>query len=101
MKGESYFNHICCSSQADPVQDVRQPGVKIRRFSAPGRFIELRRFEASKRLLVVLRRRGGGSGTMEAWEARISDAVSQAESKAESKAEQSYMQKSTFDSIDF
>ena len=34
---------------------------------------------------------------MEAWEARISDAVSQAASKAE----QSYMQKSTFDSIDF
>ena len=49
----------------------------------------------------MLRGRGGRSGTMEAWEARISDAVSQAESKAESKAEQSYMQKSTFDSIDF
>ena len=43
------------------------------------------------------RRRGGRSGTVEAWEARISDAVSQAVSKAE----QSYMQKSTFDSIDF
>ena len=34
---------------------------------------------------------------MEAWEARISEAVSQAASKAE----QSYMQKSRFDSIDF
>ena len=34
---------------------------------------------------------------MEAWEARISDAVSQAVSKAE----QSYMQKSASDSIDF
>ena len=34
---------------------------------------------------------------MEAWEARISEAVSQVVSKAE----QSYMKKSRFDSIDF
>ena len=50
LKGESYFNHIRCSGQVEPVQDVRQPGVKIRRFSIPGRSIELRRFEASWRL---------------------------------------------------
>ena len=53
------------------------------------------------RLLVVLRRGGEeGSGMiedMEAWEARIFEAVSQASSKAE----QSYMKKSRFDSIDF
>ena len=45
----------------------------------------------------MLRRGGGRSGTMEAWEAMISDAVSQAVSKAE----QSYLQNSVSDSIVF
>ena len=42
-------------------------------------------------------RRGGLSETMEAWEARMSEAAFQAVSMAE----QSYITKSTFDSIDF
>ena len=52
------------------------------------------------RLLIVLRRRGVGSGVLEdteAWEARKSEVAFHAASNAE----QSYTQKSTFDSIDF
>ena len=96
---ESHFNIIFSSAQVEPVQDGRQPGVEVCRFADPGRGIKFRRFETGIRLLIVLRRGGGESGMMEdmeAWVARISEAVFQAASKAE----QSYMRKSRFDSID-
>ena len=55
MLSESHFDNIFSSSQVEPVQDGRQPGVEDCRFAAPVRCIKFRRFETGVRLF-----RGGG-----------------------------------------
>ena len=57
---ESHFDNILGSSQVEPVQDGRQPGVEVCRLAAPVRCSKVRRFETGVRLLAVLRRGGGG-----------------------------------------